>query len=766
MKKTLVLLCLLFAGIFFNLKQAKAEVIFEQPAVGGYWYDDIYGNAYFCDYAGDCYKITSSNISPGILTNFLGSNAFSVPDGKVIKSVKLSLAKFADVNDPGRLIMWCDAPAGGSMNYSSQSLKASDLEIENFKYFAFDFPTSPCTVVRGFYFEMMGGWYNLKVEASQINSKVNYGIGHIQWAGGPDGFGRPTGYEDIEPYIQVSDGIYIPPTPPCDLGYSSNYPGIPLPTYDYDPTDGLLRFHFKDLGNYDAPFTYRRFDNICKLVYPVVWSQKGTLFNYSPNTQNIMFKAKEVKDTSGNFLNYTWQAFNEDTGQELPIDLAPASLVFTEPVMSIGFFSYTGYPGYSTYVEYSIFSPAVWVKDPNFVAPAPTPTKTPVLIIPGVLGTELYKGNNFLWPNIQNMYDDDEDIFLDSLAFNNYLKPFDSSVIPNHVIKKIDPLGNFRKFDYTEGLLNVLTSQTVGYTEGKDLFTFPYDWRYGVSGKFEDGTTVVDQLKGQIDYILTQTEAGKKAGKVNVVAHSTGGLLVKKYVMDNLISHHIDKIIFVGIPNLGSVKAVQTFLQGDRFSIPFLNAAEMQYLSKNMPVMYDLLPSSQYYNFAGSYVEIRKPGLIFDHVENLNHEQAGNFLINDHGLNYIALSSSQSLHSKSFEDFDMRSAGVEAYNIIGCKSPTLGMIKELRSLGSSNYLYGQRKEVHRNGRVRRQEEPCAPGCGDGRHRRRPVQGHRWSKLARLDQVVLDAHARIGCALYVIDFMLIVKAESTCSPLFG
>ena len=46
---------------------------------------------------------------------------------------------------------------------------------------------------------------------------------------------------------------------------------------------------------------------------------------------------------------------------------------------------------------------------------------------------------------------------------------------------------------------------------------------------------------------------------------------------------------------------------------------------------------------------------------------------------------------------------------------------------------GQRQEVHRDRRPRRQGLGCAQGGGGGRYRRRPVQGYRRSELEHPDQ---------------------------------
>ena len=44
---------------------------------------------------------------------------------------------------------------------------------------------------------------------------------------------------------------------------------------------------------------------------------------------------------------------------------------------------------------------------------------------------------------------------------------------------------------------------------------------------------------------------------MDIVAHSMGGLLVKKDVAEHLTDHHINKAVFVGVPNIGAPKAAQ-----------------------------------------------------------------------------------------------------------------------------------------------------------------------------------------------------------------
>ena len=303
---------------------------------------------------------------------------------------------------------------------------------------------------------------------------------------------------------------------------------------------------------------------------------------------------------------------------------------------------------------------------------------TPVLIVPGVVGTELNKGSETLWADIDRMMADPADNFMDPLVFNKNITPSDSSIYISDVIKsKI--IGSF-KYDYTDNLIKEFENQ--GYVEGESLFTFPYDWRYGVSGKYADGSTNSDLLKNKIKDILVQTGSDK----IDIVAHSMGGLIVKKYAKDNLTDNHIGKAVFVGVPETGAPKAVKALIQGDNFGVSFgpvgLSDAEMKKISENMPAAYDLLPSQKYYDESGSFVSKIDIGyglgVSQPNETDLNYQDFENYLIKDKSLNSQALSNAKNLHTSDFDNFDLRTAGVDLYSINGCKTGTMTNFLEVR----------------------------------------------------------------------------------------
>jgi len=301
-------------------------------------------------------------------------------------------------------------------------------------------------------------------------------------------------------------------------------------------------------------------------------------------------------------------------------------------------------------------------------------TRNPVLIVPGLLGTELFHNEEEIWLDIFKLAADSENNFMDVLSLDNNF--FSINNISTGTV--IASRGNT---DYSQMIIEQLTSLAVGYKRDETLFTFPYDWRYGVSGQYPDKKTNVMQLKQKIDQILAQTGARK----VDIVAHSLGGLIVKKYISD-YEEPMVGKVIFVGVPNLGSPIAVKALLMGHDFNIFGLSQEEIREISQNMPGAYDLLPSQKYRTDGNLYLKTITNVNGVPQVHNLNFSESKSFLA-ERGLNSDALENSYKAHTVSgLDEFDVRTRGVDAYKIVGCASSMLMEIKaEQNSNGSFTY---------------------------------------------------------------------------------
>lgn len=446
----------------------------------------------------------------------------------------------------------------------------------------------------------------------------------------------------------------------CNSYLNHSAQGIFINFQSHEYVGGFLNVHFKlnsdPTGSIQNTIRLLRSSDCLKVnnytPYPFPLTLPSGIRNFSIRFYNF----------SG-ISTYSYRIYNDDTN--LPLICPGCNVTFSTPV----FFGFEA-------PHRALFNLRVNdVLSSSFVSTAldiqGQDSKTPVLIIPGVLGTDIKKGDNVLWANPIMGIPGNSDDFMDPLQFKEDLTPLDYSLIVDKVI------GEKPFFDYTKSLIDEFFSQ--GYKEGSGsdatLFTFPYDWRYGVSGKYSDGVDNVDKLKQKIEEILSQTGSDK----IDVIAHSTGGLLLKKYIMDNPASHKVKKAVMVGVPNLGAPKAVKVLVQGDNFDIFGLNDAEMKKISKNMPVVYDLAPARKLYDIKGSFVKvIEQKFLAKDIVKDLNYDEAGSFLLNDHGLNSLANQNTQDLQTNIFINYDMRSAGADVYNIVGCKGGTIGQIVEVR----------------------------------------------------------------------------------------
>jgi pimeloyl-ACP methyl ester carboxylesterase len=121
----------------------------------------------------------------------------------------------------------------------------------------------------------------------------------------------------------------------------------------------------------------------------------------------------------------------------------------------------------------------------------------PVIIIPGILGSEKNSDGEWVIDPILHTYDD----LIATLDINHY-------------------------------------------TPGVDLFPFPYNWR-------NSNVETALLLKEKIDEVKEICECDK----VDLVAHSMGGLVARQYIQSDAYEEDVDQLIFLGTPHLGAPKA-------------------------------------------------------------------------------------------------------------------------------------------------------------------------------------------------------------------
>ena len=322
-------------------------------------------------------------------------------------------------------------------------------------------------------------------------------------------------------------------------------------------------------------------------------------------------------------------------------------------------------------VVYTILDKTGNIASSTRVVEVIAPKKTPVLIIPGILSSYLNRAsdNTEVWVNLANAFSSMNDNYLDELILNQNGQPDTFSIIPMDIFRKIEiniPLIYFHKIDFFDGLINELKDK--GYIENENLFIFPYDWRLDIRDD-------MSSLKNKMDEVLKKTDSSR----VDIIAHSMGGLLAKEYIK-NINKGEVGKFIDIATPHLGAPDAFKNLMYGGNLGIKFgmlgLNPDEIKKISQNMPSIYQLLPSPGYFSDILSDYSYYVDDLI-DYDNNsvkgrLNYIQSNEFLKNS-GRNSYVLDNSVNIHD-DLDSMNPADYGVETYNIVGCKIPTIGKI--------------------------------------------------------------------------------------------
>jgi pimeloyl-ACP methyl ester carboxylesterase len=115
-----------------------------------------------------------------------------------------------------------------------------------------------------------------------------------------------------------------------------------------------------------------------------------------------------------------------------------------------------------------------------------------------------------------------------------------------------------------------------------NLFEFVYDWR-------QDLGSTAQKLKCFVECV-GQLHPGTK---VNILAHSMGGVLSRRYILDNPTDHNVNRLITIGTPFLGAPKLLYAMESGN--FLPGIAAGpDITYIMPSLPAAHQLLPSLAY----------------------------------------------------------------------------------------------------------------------------------------------------------------------------
>ena len=220
----------------------------------------------------------------------------------------------------------------------------------------------------------------------------------------------------------------------------------------------------------------------------------------------------------------------------------------------------------------------------------------PVILIHGLGGAKLRavdSGEEY-WPGPVRklLFSDYSDLALDIDARS--LQPLD------HKLEAYGITDRAAGRDFYGAIIDTLAT-AGGYQQGelgqpvppgqRNLYIYVYDWRQDNVESTKGLDELIEQIR--LDYSDPQL-------KVDIIAHSMGGLITRYFVrygtedvldsndfpVNNYGAERIRRVILLGTPNLGSVGAVQNFIEGRKLGFGHMPTEVML----TMPSTYQLFP--------------------------------------------------------------------------------------------------------------------------------------------------------------------------------
>ncbi len=147
------------------------------------------------------------------------------------------------------------------------------------------------------------------------------------------------------------------------------------------------------------------------------------------------------------------------------------------------------------------------------------------------------------------------------------------------------------KFDFVQQPPAIKCDYEGQKMNNPNLFVFPYDWR-------KSNVENAERLKNYMACI----RQFYPESKVDVLTHSMGSLLARRYILDNANDHNVNKLITIGAPWLGAAKMIYVLETGDFLDIapnlPLIGTAFKRIAGSSLGA-HQLLPSQAYFELLG-----------------------------------------------------------------------------------------------------------------------------------------------------------------------
>ncbi|MBF8249980.1 MAG: esterase, partial [Candidatus Levybacteria bacterium] len=349
---------------------------------------------------------------------------------------------------------------------------------------------------------------------------------------------------------------------------------------------------------------------------------------------------------------------------------------------------------------------------PTLISTPSPPLKTPLILIPGIAGSELKTAEETPWVEddghgfvYTHIYPKDETVWVE---IKHALMPGNDDYFDILRMDKTGKLsmanlaltGNLFSGIY-QGAINFFTSN--GYELNKDLFLFPYDWRKDIS-----------ETKVFLDQEIQQIKAKTGSAKVDIVAHSMGGLVARNYIADPEEAKNVRKLFTLGTPHLGAV----AFLKNLRFGGCLtkqgrltelaenniclgISSSEVKDIVQNMIGAYELAPTRKYFDFySGEDIDHSYPYNDVGDIDGDDITGALNYSQTKTMLDKLGHNTALFYPSEAFHQLDENliiTNDVEIYNIVGSGLPTVGQIIEKYTTNIFGETVSHKDQIFING---------------------------------------------------------------------
>jgi pSer/pThr/pTyr-binding forkhead associated (FHA) protein len=188
-----------------------------------------------------------------------------------------------------------------------------------------------------------------------------------------------------------------------------------------------------------------------------------------------------------------------------------------------------------------------------------------VIFVPGMMGSELWLGNERVFPNVKTLFKNPE----------IFQYPSNTPLEPRAILDEVVIIPNLVKLDQYNRLGDYLV-EDLGYKRGVDFFEFPYDWRQDVRISARQLSALIDKLP--------------RTQPIVIIAHSLGTMVSRYYIERLGGKQRIERVILMGGPHKGVVKALTSLLTAPEV-LPFgLMGERLRQVSMTFPSSYQILP--------------------------------------------------------------------------------------------------------------------------------------------------------------------------------